>query len=52
MYALVKNPHMFLGSVDLENYQIIEIMEILENSMQDVLDGIPVSLIYNIAESS
>lgn len=46
MYAIVKNPQMFFGEVDLEGYEIKEIEEQLEFLMEQILRQQSINLIH------
>lgn len=49
LYAISKNPQIFVNENDLENYQIQDIMNVLENNMQDLLDGLPVVFLNGLS---
>ena len=45
LLALAKNPHMYIGEVDLEPFEINEIVLLLEDIMQSILDGLPIEFV-------
>jgi hypothetical protein len=41
LFAIAKNPQVFFGDVDMEPFEIQELLEVLEDYMQALLEGLP-----------